>query len=108
LVLFSGSTSEYRVELRKIHQRVNLTNQTLLKVPFNLTHWQKVAAEEYPNGLPEPHSNDPTQWLFHGHPRYAEPGTELHVALARLAGYRWPAERDAEMSSFGRGARPHR
>jgi hypothetical protein len=28
---------------------------------------------------------------------YAEAGTELHVALARLAGYRWPAETDPEM-----------
>ena len=55
------------------------------------------AAEKYPNGLPEPYSDDPTQWLFHGHPRHAEPGTELHVALARVAGYGWPAETDAEM-----------
>jgi hypothetical protein len=47
--------------------------------------------------VPEPYSGDPTQWLFHGHPRCAEAGTELHVALARLAGYRWPAESDAEM-----------
>jgi hypothetical protein len=34
------------------------------------------------------------------HPRAtppAEPGTELQVALARLAGYRWPAESDTEM-----------
>ena len=68
-----------------------------LKVPFDLAHWQKVAAEKYPNGLPEPYSDDPTQWLFHGHPRYAERGTELHVALARLAGYRWPAETDETM-----------
>ena len=50
-----------------------------------------------PDGLPEPYSDDPTQWLFHGHPRYAEAGTELHVALARLAGYRWPAETDEKM-----------
>jgi hypothetical protein len=68
-----------------------------LNVPFDLAHWQKVAAEKYPRGLPEPHSADPTQWLFHGHPLYAEAGTELHVALARLAGYRWPAENDKEM-----------
>ena len=66
-------------------------------MPFDLAHWQQVAAEKYPNGLPEPYSDDPTQWLFHGHPRHAIPGTELHVALARLAGYRWPAETDTAM-----------
>jgi hypothetical protein len=54
-----------------------------------------VAAERYPEGLPDPHSHDPTQWLFHGHP---QPSTDpLQVAVARLAGYRWPAETDAAM-----------
>lgn len=91
------SSPEYAIAVRRIDRKLNVTNATLVKVPFDLAHWQKVAAEKYPNGLPEPYSADPTQWLFHGHPRYAEPGTELHVALARLAGYRWPAEMDATM-----------
>jgi hypothetical protein len=40
-------------------------------------------------------SDDPTQWLFHGHP---QPATDpLQVAVARLAGYRWPAETDTAM-----------
>jgi hypothetical protein len=69
----------------------------MIKVPFDLAHWQKVAAEKYPNGLPEPQSDDPTQWLFHGHPAKAEPHAALHVAVARLLGYRWPPEHDAEM-----------
>jgi hypothetical protein len=91
-------TSEtYLQEIRKIDRKMMVTNKTLVAVPFDRAHWQKVAAEKYPNGLPEPYSDDPTQWLFHGHPCYAEPGTELHVALARLSGYRWPAESDAEM-----------
>jgi hypothetical protein len=47
--------------------------------------------------LPEPYSDDPTQWLFHGHPAQAEKGATLHVALARLCGYRWPAESDEKM-----------
>jgi hypothetical protein len=68
-----------------------------LNVPFDREYWQKIAAEKYPNGLPEPYSDDPTQWLFHGHPRHAEAGAGLHVALARLAGYRWPAESDKDM-----------
>ena len=56
---------------------------------------EEVASERYPNGLPKPYSDDPTQWLFHGHP---QPATDpLQVAVARLAGYRWPAETDAAM-----------
>ena len=29
----------------------------------------EVAAEEYANGLPKPHSDDPTQWLFRANRR---------------------------------------
>jgi hypothetical protein len=68
-----------------------------LNVPLDRERWQQSALSKYPLGIPDPYSDDPTQWLFHGHPRYAEPGTEVHVALARLAGYRWPAENDTEM-----------
>lgn len=81
--------------VREIDQSLKVTNATLLKIPFDLPHWQKVAAERYPNGLPKPYSDDPTQWLFHGHP---QPATDpLQVAVARLAGYRWPAETDVAM-----------
>ncbi len=89
------SSGEYAVEVRKVNQKVRVADATLVKVPFDLAHWQQVAAERYPNGLPKPYSDDPTQWLFHGHP---QPATDpLQVAVARLAGYRWPAETDAEM-----------
>ena len=89
------SSPQFSTEIRKIDQKLNVTNATLVKVPFDLAHWQKVAVEQYPNGLPLPYSDDPTQWLFHGHP---EPSaTPLQVALARLLGYRWPAETDANM-----------
>jgi hypothetical protein len=85
----------YSIEVRKIDQALKVTNATLVKVPFDLAHWQAVAAEKYPNGLPAPYSDDPTQWLFHGHPVPSE--RPLQVALARLLGYRWPAESDEEM-----------
>ena len=42
-------------------------------------------------------ANSPTQWLFHGHPAHAENHTALQVAVARLVGYRWPAELDEDM-----------
>jgi hypothetical protein len=91
------SSPDFAVAVRRIDQALKVTNATLVKVSFDLAHWQSVAAEKFPSGLPEPYSDDPTQWLFHGHPRYAEAGGELHVALARLAGYRWPAEIDPKM-----------
>ncbi|MCI0541634.1 MAG: BREX-1 system adenine-specific DNA-methyltransferase PglX [Verrucomicrobiales bacterium] len=76
--------------IRKIDQKLNVTAATLTKVPFDLAHWQKVAAEKYPNGLPKPFSSDPTQWLFNGHPKGSN--QPLHVAVARLVGYRWPRQ----------------
>jgi len=81
--------------VRKIDKKIGVTPATLLKVPFDLEYWQKVAEEKYPNGLPKPYSDDPTQWLFHGHPVKAE--HPLQVAVARMLGYRWPAESDEKM-----------
>ena len=100
------SSPEYNEEVRKIDQKVNVTNVTLVKVPFDLAHWQAIAAEKYPHGLPKPFSSDPTQWLFNGHPNGAgasRPGVPetgrdapsplaLHVAVARLLGYQWPRQ----------------
>lgn len=91
-------SDQYAVDVRKIDNKLNVTNATLAKVSFDLSYWREVAAEKFPNGLPEPYSEDPTQWIFHGHPAKAEPGTSLHVALARFSGYRWPAENDKSMN----------
>ncbi|MES3041181.1 MAG: DNA methyltransferase [Pseudomonadota bacterium] len=89
------SSKEFGTAVRRIDQKVNVTSATMVKVPFDLAHWQQVAAKRYPNGLPRPYSDDPTQWLFHGHP---QPATDpLQVAVARLAGYGWPAETDTAM-----------
>ena len=69
---------------------VEVPPHTLLKIPFDLAHWQKVAAEKYPHGLPKPFSSDPTQWLFNGHPKGSD--QPLQVAVARLLGYQWPRQ----------------
>jgi hypothetical protein len=121
------SSSSFTTLVRKIDQQLKLTTATLIKVPFDSKQWRQNAAEKYPEGLPEPQTNDPTQWLFHGHPAgmlcagpsdnspvgLADPvGAERHpslicrepnmadvlqVGVARLLGYRWPAELDADM-----------
>lgn len=89
------TSHEFKQAVRQIDSKVNVMNHTLLKVPFDAGHWRAVASQEFPQGLPAPESDDPTQWLFHGCP---EQSTDpLQVAVARLLGYRWPAELDAEM-----------
>lgn len=92
------SSARFNSEVRKIDQKIGVTNSKLLKVPFDLDHWQAVADERYPDGLPEPWSNDPTQWLFEGHP--AGSTDPLHVAVARLLGYRWPENGDDDLDSL--------
>jgi hypothetical protein len=89
------SSTSFHDEVRKIDKKKNVTNATLVKIPFDKEYWQKVAADKYPNGLPNPYSDDSTQWLFHGHPIKTE--NPLQVALARVLGYRWPAESDTKM-----------
>ena len=84
------ASDEFQSAIRKIDQKLAVTNATLIKVPFDLAHWQKVAGEKYPHGLPKPFSSDPTQWLFNGHPAGAD--QPLHVAVARLLGYQWPRQ----------------
>lgn len=107
------SSPEYNEAVRQIDQSLKVTNATLVKVPFELERWQKVADENYPHGLPRPYSEDPTQWIFHGHPCGSVIWDEstkrtvdgpirkdagvLQVAVARLLGYRWPAELDTGM-----------
>jgi hypothetical protein len=84
------SSPAFNVAVRRIDQALKVTSATLVKVPFDLGYWQRVAAEKYPHGLPEPASNDPTQWLFAGHP--SDSTAPLQVAVARLLGYRWPRQ----------------
>ena len=107
------SSPDYYEAVRRIDQKMNVTNATLVKVPFDLDYWSAVASREYPNGLPKPYSNDPTQWIFHGHPcgtvewdasrkrttqgTIRTDATVLQIALARLLGYRWPTEQDTNM-----------
>lgn len=101
-------SSKFPTELRKLESGIKINNGTLLRVPFDLGYWKRVAAEKYPHGLPKPHSNDPTQWIFDGHPSgsshpnaYEGNGEldrpvvgehPLQTAVSRLLGYRWPRQ----------------
>jgi hypothetical protein len=103
----------FKNTVRESNQALSVDGGYLEKIAFDSDHWTKVAEEQYPNGLPQPYTNDPTQWIFHGHPcgsviwnedaKWTAQGelrvddTVLQVAVARLLGYRWPAELDADM-----------
>jgi hypothetical protein len=89
---------EFHAAVRRIDQKMNVTNATLVKVPFDLERWQQVAAEEYPVGLPEPYSNDPTQWLFKGHPK--DSTDPLQVAVGRLLGFQWPDQEPDKLDAL--------
>ncbi|RQD80393.1 MAG: SAM-dependent DNA methyltransferase, partial [Methanocalculus sp. MSAO_Arc2] len=107
------SSQNFITQVRRLNQKLSVSEATFENIPFDLDHWTKVAEEQYPHGLPDPYSDDPTQWLFHGHPcgsviwdeetkqlahgPIRTDGTVLHVAIARLLGYRWPAETDSGM-----------
>lgn len=106
------SHSSFNDEVRKINQTLKVRGD-LVRIPFDSNYWENIAATSYPLGLPKPYTNDPTQWIFHGHPcasviwdeerKWTKEGavrfdeTVLQVAVARLLGYQWPAELDKEM-----------
>lgn len=99
--------------VRSVNQALKVPPSTLGKVSVNLNEHSELGTSLYPRGLPKPYSHDLTQWIFHGHPcasviwneetKNTEIGdlrqddTVLQVAVARLLGYRWPAELDTEM-----------
>ncbi len=107
-ILAFCESEEFNAAIRQIEQNIAVTTDTFGKVPFDLNYWLDVAGRRYPDGLPKPFSNDPTQWLFDGHPRGSanpnvlnaerqpiRPGMAEHplqVVVARLLGYLWPRQ----------------
>jgi len=90
-------SSQFNEAVRAVDQSLKVTTATIEKIHVDWRTWEAVAENRYPDGLPEPDSDDPTQWVFPGRPDEAQEGTELQVGVARLLGYRWPAELDDMM-----------
>jgi len=84
------ASGAFEAEVRKLDHKLMITPGTFSGVPFDLAHWQSVAAKDYPHGLAKPCSSDPTQWLFDGLPKGAD--DSMQVAVARLLGFRWPRQ----------------
>ncbi len=87
------SSGALTTALRHFNQKLSVDNGYITKVPFDLAYWQRVAAQRFPSGLPEPISDDLTQWIFNGNPKGA--ADSLQVAIARLLGYRWPRQTES-------------
>jgi hypothetical protein len=83
-------------DVRAIDSSIKVTNGTLVKVPFDLEHWLRAAAEA--GDLSSPHSSDPTQWLFKG--EVSGSMYPLQVAVARLLGFRWPDQEPDELDDL--------
>jgi hypothetical protein len=83
-------SKQFEFEVKRLDQNLRASGGAFSSIPFDLPHWQNAAAKKYPHGLPKPLSSDPTQWLFNGHPKGSD--HPLHVAVARLLGYRWPRQ----------------
>lgn len=90
------NSHEFLNEIRAIDPSIKVTNGTLVKVPFDHVRWKEVAGEK--EVLPEPHSNDPTQWLYKGD--VGGSSQPLQVAVARLLGFRWPEQEPDELDQF--------
>ena len=86
------TSAEFVEAVRVIDQSVKVEVATLPKVPFDFDRWRKVADETV--ALPEPFSDDPTQWLFAGRPEVS--AAPLQVAVPILLGYRWPERADSD------------
>ena len=107
------TSDQFTAAVRKNNINLGISVRYFEMARFDFSYWKSVADAAYPNGLPEPYSDDPTQWIFHGDPcrsvvwndenkrtdhgppRIAD--TVLQVTVARLLGYRWPAELDPAM-----------
>lgn len=91
-------SGEYQSSVRRIDQKMAVANATLVKVPFDVERWSRVARERFPNGLPQLESDDPTQWAFAGRVRRST--WPLQTAVVQLLGYTWPGQDGNDQSAL--------
>ncbi len=86
------SSDEFATEVRRLDRKPDVATSVLEQVPFDIERWQEAADAAGP--LPDPCSDDPTQWLFEGRPEVST--APLQVAVGRLVGYRWPEQAESD------------
>ena len=106
-------SSEFSISVREQCQKPSVAPGYFLRIPFDEHKWTSESQKHFGQNVPAGFSDDATQWLFHGHPfgsviwdtssKRTAHGLKrtdlsvLQVAVARLLGYRWPAELDPSM-----------
>jgi hypothetical protein len=91
-------SGEFLADVRRLNQKLAVKTQYLVKVPFDLPHWRRIADGRRGGGSPNGYSGDPTQWITDGYPVNSE--APLQVAIARLLGYRWPRQTDSSFPGY--------
>jgi hypothetical protein len=91
-------STEYKEQVRRIAHGIYVTNQTLIKVPFEIERWREVTISEVSGELKHAATKDSRQWLFDGRPDLSE--TPLATAVARLVGYCWPRQVGSSFMNF--------
>ncbi|MBI3372700.1 MAG: SAM-dependent methyltransferase [Betaproteobacteria bacterium] len=76
--------------VRSVDQALSVTESSFLKIEFQSARWTDAARKLFPGGHLKIESTDPTQWILTGHPK--DSVAPLHVAAARLLGFRWPRQ----------------
>lgn len=93
-----AASGELETEIRKVTKNLSVSPSSVKYVPFDVDRWRREATEQYPNGVPEPYSSDPTQWLFKGDVVGAT--DPMQVAVARLLGFAWPDQSGDSLDAF--------
>jgi hypothetical protein len=88
-------SGEHKKAVLAFERRIGIATSAIVDVPFDDERWREVARAA--GATPEPRSDDPTQWLFEGHPQQSN--GPLQVAVARLLGYRWPKAPSSDVLS---------
>ena len=85
-------SKEFNQIVRKYDTKIGVTNAVFEKIPFMIggEYTPLTGFNEFE--FTKIFTTKPNQWLFHGHPTKTD--NPLQVALARVLGYRWPAEND--------------
>jgi hypothetical protein len=87
------SSTEFREAVRSFNKKVSVEPRYFERVLIDMDFWREFALDMSFSSTPG--TADPTLWVFHGHPGHST--KPLHVATARLLGYRWPTEFDPDI-----------
>jgi len=92
------NSMDFEDNIRALDAKMSITAGTFTKVQFDERKWLKEAETI---NLPEPHSFNPTQWLFKG--QIVTAINPLNVAVARLLGFQWPEQKSDKSEKHSEG-----